>query len=163
MRRPIAIPARAERGESDDPMFLYSLLARLWRRDGIGEMTEEQRKKTAIFRNVDGTPLCTDDMGIAVKAAVGALGLNAADYSGVSGRIGGATDIRARFGCEQGRKFLQAFGRWGTGSDIAFIYARVTAGEMISAAESLDLYAGEEEAVEELLQGWAQPAVRVAG
>ena len=76
-------------------------------------------------------------------------------YSGYSLRIAGASDIKDKLGREDGHKTIARMGRWST--DIAEIYQRETAADMLIASSSMADSTGIE--VEALLPGYIQPAI----
>ena len=96
----------------------------------------------------------------AVHELVAALGLPREDFDGYSLRIAGATELRAAHGLA-GMDIIRSYERWGDGSDIAFIYARVTAAEQLRAtAEALGGSAEGAAELETLVHGYVQPAIR---
>ena len=67
--------------------------------------------------------------------------------------MGGATDLRARFGVE-GKELIKGRGRWN--SDIADIYQRILVCDQLRGAAGMADARGED--LESLLHGWSQPA-----
>jgi hypothetical protein len=160
-RWPIPIPALHPEGVTDDPLCPYSALARLYARDAA-HLSEEERARTAIFRHENGKVWSTDDVSTAVKEGVTAIGLDPAEFGGVSLRISGATELRDKHG-RAGMDIIVSFGRW-MSKDIGFIYSRVTANEqleaMASAIEQASVPANVHPEVETVVAGWVQPAIR---
>jgi hypothetical protein len=160
-RWPIPIPALHPEGVTDDPLCPYSALAKLYLRDAA-HLSAEERACTAIFRHESGKVWSTDDVSVAVKAGVTAIGLDPAEFGGVSLRISGATELRDKHG-RQGMNIIISFGRW-LSQDIGFIYSRVTANEqleaMASAIEQASVPANVHPEVETVVTGWVQPAIR---
>ena len=138
-------------GYSLDPLCAYSHLCREAQR--VAHLSDAQREHVPIFAWDDGTPWATEDVNGMVREAVEALGLDPSEYGGASPRIGGATDLRDRFGMA-GKDIIQKRGRW-LDDDIGFIYQRVTAAEMLDASVSM-VHAARPE--QERLTKRAQPA-----
>ena len=158
-RVPCPIP-EPEGGVTDDPLCAYSVLWQLWRRDAA-HLSPAERSHTPIFRHSNGAVWTSDDVNHAVKDAAAALGLDPAEYGGVSLRIAGATDLRERLGVQQGFDHIRAAGRW-LSQDIGFIYARTTAAEHLDALDRLGTGEGTSTDLEALIPGWVQPAWRHA-
>ena len=76
-----------------------------------------------------------------------------ADYTGHSGRIAGASDIKDAMGHERGAAVVHQRGRWR--DDIEAIYMRETAAEQMEASIAMGDAARPE--LEALLPGWSQP------
>ena len=125
-----------------------------------------------MFRTASGHVWDTDDVEEACRAAARALGVAEEGWGAAALRIGGATDIRARFGLA-GADIIRARGRWCDGSDVAFVYQRVTALEQLETAAAVSGGAGDVASsgvgddarrdaplLEHLLVGWNQPATR---
>ena len=81
-----------------------------------------------------------------------AAGLEPADFSGHSFRIGGATDA-ANGGETAGQ--LQSRGRW-LGKDIGWVHARDAVGQQIKTADAIA--AANSCSVEGLVAGWVEPS-----
>ena len=110
--------------------------------------------------------LCTSDVADMVAAASGAAGLvldlndeDACDAPQTLAhrrahvlRIGGASDVHDAYGTEEGRRILVARGRWG--SDIAFIYPRVSTQQQFAA--SLRMTGVSDVALETAVPSWTQ-------
>jgi hypothetical protein len=162
-RYPIMIralrPGPLPDGPPADPLCVYSHLRWRW-------LCERHLHRPTdaffAFPTSDGgaeRTFRTRDMhALAVEIATLA-GEDGAQVGAHSFRIGGATDIRDRFGLEDGKAKIFDRGRW-CDRDLNFIYQRITVGEQLHVsaemlhASSLDL--------EFLFQGWAQPARRRA-
>ena len=158
-RIPSSIPV-PEGGVSSDPLCAFSVLWHLWCRDAK-HLSPAQREVTPMFRHSSGAVWNSDDVNTAVHEAASALGEDPSLYGGVSLRIGGATDLREKLGVEQGKKHIEACGRWKT-EDIGFIYARATAAEHLDALEKLGTGEGTSTSYEALIPGFVQPQWRHA-
>ena len=164
-RRPTVISARHPGGEpSGDPRCVYSYALRLHRRR-VAETCQQipQCCGPTYCAACQAAPLCawprslvpwsTDDGSAVVKDMATAIGLDAAEYAGASGRIAGATDIKDAMGATRGAAVVHQRGRWS--GDMEEIYARDTAAEQMEA--SLAMADATRPEFESLLPGWVQP------
>ena len=90
----------------------------------------------------------------AVRAAVQAVGEQAAEFGAHSLRIGAATDMRDLLGVEAGRAVIKGRGRWR--SDVYEIYTRADMGASLEASARMAHVDAVE--VEAVFGGWADPA-----
>lgn len=111
------------------------------------------RANTPLFQKVDGQPYATEDVRALGRVFAGAAGIPPAAVGGKLWRIGGATDYLEVLGA-QGERVLKARGRWG--SDVAFVYARANARDMLDA--SVRVADADAREIEAVTTGWVQPA-----
>ena len=112
-----------------------------------------KRANTPLFLTSAGVAYNTEEVRALGRGFAAAAGIPADSVGGKLWRIGGATDYLEVLG-EAGARVLKARGRWG--SDVAFIYARANARDMLDASAGV----GEADAreIEAMAAGWVQPA-----
>ena len=124
---------------SERATSVYSLLLKAWKED-VRALGEERALRTPIFRHrLQGgaaDAYKTRDVARMVKWVAEAAGESPDDFTAHSARIGGATDYRDLKGVEAGKRVLKALGRW-KDEDIAFLYARQGAEEVLDATDEV--------------------------
>lgn len=155
---PIPVSCRCGAGHSGlDSTCAYHAVLNFWRRR-VAEVPPAEAGKRPLFAHEDGSAWCTADSAAAAKkiAELGGSGDNGVDPGEVgakSFRIGGATELRDRFGVEKSKALIKERGRWLT--DIHEIYARTPVAEHLAASAALGEGSGVE--IEAVSRGWIQP------
>ena len=111
-----------------------------------------QRANAPLFTTPEGEAYSTEAVRKLGRRFAEAANIPPEAVGGKLWRIGGATDYFEVLG-EQGARLLKARGRWGT--DVAFVYARANARDMLEASTSV---ADADARDIEDMSGWVQPA-----
>lgn len=117
-KRPVYLP------EGDGEVDAYTSLRRMLDRRGT-EPGGAPADDEPLF-TVGGEPMRAGYVATLFRRAAATLGLEPAEFSGHSGRIGGATDL---FACDAPPTFIQIAGRWD--SDLWQIYSRQCVGHTL--------------------------------
>jgi len=166
-RVPIITRRTLEPGDkSRHPMCVYDAVRTAWDMQSQEVPAEHaggcqpgcacQRSQTAFFRRVSRVPVRTSDVKEGVRQLVGSLGLEPSQYGGMSCRVGFATDAVDTYGQTVADDLFQQMGRWA--GDMWQIYARISASAHMRSAEEIEMSSGV--SIEELADGWVQPAAR---
>ena len=137
-----------------DPRCPYDAIWRVW---------HERRRavpralwiSAPLFVRDDGAAVETSDVNNAFSEAAEAIGEDPSEFGGMSGRIGGATEIYHLLG-EAGQRVIADRGRWD--SDIAHIYQRTSASRQFETSALMGTSTGID--AEAFYRGWTQPARR---
>lgn len=141
-----------------DACCVYDALRAVWL-DRVAHLPLAQRAYRGgctepFFLGDDGKTWCTADSQRLAQWVAEKAGLQVDHTGGKAFRIGGATDLRDVFG-EAGRRMIMERGRWGT--DVAQVYQRALLRDQLDA--SAGAAAASSRDLEEVVAGWAQPAV----
>lgn len=139
-----------------DPMDTYDALYLAWSARAAEVPPHLHGEAPLFVSRVDGVSVWTTDDTRRLAREYGQLaGIDPAAVGGKAFRIGGATDMRDALG-DSSQYLIKQRGRWA--SDVAQVYQRALVRShldasvlMGSAAESRDM--------EEMVEGWAQPAL----
>ena len=147
-KRPVYLPM------GDGEVDAYSSLRRMldMRRTAAGGALDD----TAPLFEVGRAPMRAGYVATLFRRAATALGMVAGDFSGHSGRIGGATDL---FACDAPPTFIQIAGRWD--SDLWQIYSRQCVGHTLRWARKAQ--GCRDTDVESAVSGFTKPATVTRG
>ena len=160
---PVFIPVR-RRAPLDtvpvdaDPLDAYDAIRRAWlaRR---AEVPAHLRREAPLFTAVGGGSMCawtTDDSRWLARKYGLMAGIDNADIGGKAFRIGGATDMRDAMG-DASVHLIKQRGRWA--SDVAQVYQRALVRSHLDASVRMSSDRAASRDMEELVKGWAQPAI----
>ena len=158
-------------GGRSDPRCPYSRFAEYWQVRARAVCLREQVCSSTSPRGFctacRTSPLYVDERGVTpttgmcmevVRDMCEAIGEPAADYTGYSLRIGGATDLVAKLGPARAEVVTKRMGRWA--SSIFHIYQRSDVAEQLHASATMADAQGS--SLESLLPLWSQPGRRWA-
>ena len=160
---PVFIPVRRratfEAVPADtDPLDAYDAVRRAWlARDA--EVPAHRRHEAPLFTSAAGGSYAawtTDDSRRLAREYGRMANIASADIGGKAFRVGGATDMRDALG-DASIHLIKQRGRWA--SDVAQVYQRALVRSHLTASVLMSSNAAASRDMEELVKGWAQPAI----
>ena len=141
-----------------DPLDAYDAVRRAWlARDA--EVPAHRRREAPLFTSATGGSYAawtTDDSRRLAREYGRMANIASADIGGKAFRVGGATDMRDALG-DASIHLIKQRGRWA--SDVAQVYQRALVRSHLRASVLMSSNAAASRDMEELVKGWAQPAI----
>ena len=160
---PVFIPIRRRASflaapVDSDPLDAYDAIRRAWlaRR---AEVPPHMRHEAPLFTSSEGGSLAawtTDDSRRLARDFGRMVNIAAIDIGGKAFRVGGATDMRDALG-DASIHLIKQRGRWA--SDVAQVYQRALVRSHLEASVLMSSKGAASRDMEELVKGWAQPAI----
>lgn len=141
-----------------DPLDAYDAVRLAWL-TRYAEVPAHMRHEAPLFVSAVGGPMAawtTDDSRRLAREYGRMANIDSADIGGKAFRVGGATDMRDALG-DASIHLIKQRGRWA--SDIAQVYQRALVRSHLEASVLMSSNSAASRDMEELVRGWAQPAI----
>ena len=159
---PVFLPVRRLHTMEDqpvigaDPMDTYDAIYIAWSARAAEVPSHLHGEVPMFVSRDDGVSVWTTDDTRRLAREYGQLaGIDPSDIGAKAFRIGGATDMRDALG-DSSQYLIKQRGRWA--SDVAQVYQRALARSHLEASVLMGA-ASESRDMEEMIEGWAQPAI----